>query len=288
MDRGVIAAPGIISPLPQGFNMKRSISPEELRYYVLYWDQVVIPGNNLIYIGIPEEDDLIACGAIQRPRIEFQGSFQGDQITYALLSCQSIVAKSLVKDSSTEWVIHQIGRNVVFPDEFNEEKNILRVDLASILPVPSAGTPINEILEFKERRKSELNELHEALDEFYIQIITSPDPDLAKKKAVARLQDSIASLGKVSHERFSVSRQFDFTAELNLDGKQISIGAASGAAIDFFANGFTIPIATFLGAAASIIRIKSSFTKTFKPAENNTKLAYLSSASAEKIVANDS
>ncbi len=60
MDRGVIASPGIITPLSQGFRMERSISPEELRYYVMYWDKVVIPRNNLVYIGVPEEEDLIA------------------------------------------------------------------------------------------------------------------------------------------------------------------------------------------------------------------------------------
>ena len=288
MERGVIASPGIITPLPQGFRMERNISSEELRYYVLYWDRVVIPGNNLVYIGIPEEDDLIACGAITRPRIVFEGSFQGDQVTHAMLSCQSIAAKELVGDKSTDWVIHQIGHTAVFPSDFNEERNIIRVDLARTLPVPSADTPICEILEFKERRQSELKELHDALDEFYEQILVAPDPELTKMKSVTRLQESIAALGKVSKEKFSISRQFDFSVQLNLDGKEISVGAASGAIIDFFATGFTIPIATLLGAAVSTIKIKSTHTATFKPAGANTKLAYLSRASTEGIISGDS
>ena len=59
--------------------MERSLSAEELRYYILYWDEVVIPGNNLVYIGVPEEEELISCGAISRPRVAFQGAFQGDR-----------------------------------------------------------------------------------------------------------------------------------------------------------------------------------------------------------------
>src|SRR5436190_9929012 len=116
MDRGVIAAPGIIRPIAQGFVMERPLSQEELRYYVLYWDKVVIPGNNLVYIGIPEEEALIASGAISRPRVAFSGSYHGDQLTYALLSCQSLVAAKLVKESNSDWVMHQIGDSVVVPD----------------------------------------------------------------------------------------------------------------------------------------------------------------------------
>lgn len=284
MDRGVIASPGIIIPLAQGFRMDRSISPEELRYYVMYWDKVVIPGNNLVYISIPEEEDLISCGAIERPRIGFQGSFQGDQITNAILACQSIVASELVHDKSTDWVIHQVGNSIICPDEFKQQRNIIRVDLASVLPVPSGNTPINEVLEFKERRSAELKELHEALDEFYEQILSAPDPDLASKKAVSRLQESILSLNQVSSEKFERSRKFDFSVELNLSGKDISVGASSGAIIDFLATGYTIPLATLVGAIASTINIKSKSTNTFQPASENTKLAYLSHASQEGVI----
>lgn len=284
MDRGIIASPGIITPLPQGFKIERSISSEELRYYIMYWDKVVIPGNNLVYIGLPEEENLISCGALERPRISFQGSYQGDQITSAMLACQSIVASNLVNDKSTDWVIHQIGSSAIYPEEYNQQRNIIRVDLANALPVPNAETPINEILEFKERRSSELKDLHDSLDEFYEQILTAPDPELASKKSVSRLQESILNLNVVSNERFKRTRKFDFSAELNLSGKDISVGASSGALFDFLATGYTIPIATIIGAIASTINIKSKSTNTFMPASENTKLAYLSRANEEGVI----
>jgi len=78
MDRGVIASPGSINRLPKGFQMERSLSIDELRYYILYWDKVVIPGNNLVYIGLPEEELLIESGALERPQIGFSGRFEGD------------------------------------------------------------------------------------------------------------------------------------------------------------------------------------------------------------------
>lgn len=104
------------------------------------------------------------------------------------------------------------------------------------------------------------------------------------KKAVSRLQKSILNLNKVSNEKFEHSHKFDFSVELNLSGKDIFVGASSGALLDFLASGYTIPVATIVGAIASTINIKSKSTNIFQPASENTKLAYLSHASQESVI----
>ena len=62
MRRGIIAPPGKIQIRQEGFQMNGSLTPEEIRYYLMYWDKVVIPDNNLIHIGFPEEEELIEWG----------------------------------------------------------------------------------------------------------------------------------------------------------------------------------------------------------------------------------
>lgn len=277
MKRGLIAAPGIINRLPEGFEMKRSLSLDEMRYYALYWDKVVIPSNNLVHIGVPQEDAFISAGAIERPNIGFQGSYEGNQLTDAILSCQSIVAKELVKDKTMDWVIQQFGDECILLDNYSEERNTLRIDLAACLPVPTGEVNIHDILEFKEQRKNEFITLHEYLDEFYEEALSSPDQDLASKKALSKLAKSIDDLDKVTHERFQKSNKHDLSAELNLYGRDIWIGAAAGAGLDF-ASGFTLPIATIAGALMSTVRVTAKTTRTFQPAEKNLKLAYLSDA----------
>ncbi len=284
MDRGIIAAPGIIIPLDQGFRMERSISAEEIRYYVMYWDKIVIPGNNLIYITIPEEEQLLAEGAISRPRVVYQGSFSGDQITAAMLYCQSLVAEKLLPERSTDWVVHQIGNEAAFPSGLSGERNVIRVALAGALPVPEAETPIADILEYKERRRDELHDLHDALDEMYLSILSTPDHDLATKKTVARLKESISNLESASSERFQKSRKYDLEVQLNLSGKDIAAGASAGALIDFFSNGFTIPLATIAGAALSALKIGIKAVQTFNPAADKQKLAYLCRAAQEHLI----
>lgn len=284
MERGIIAAPSIIEPLPEGFVIVRDISPEELRYYILYWDKVVIPSNNLVQMGVPEEVELLRSGAIERPKVVFQGSFSGNDTTDAILSCQSIVASELVKKKDIDWVIHQIGKKTVFPESFSANKQVVRVQLINSLPVPDGSTPIDDILEFKEKRKSELTTLHETLDAIYFDILNSPDIDLSTKKSISNFQQSLFDLEKVSKEQFKKSRKYDFSVDLSINGKDIAIGAASGAVLDFYANPLNIPIATVVGSLASILKVCAKASKTFEPAQENSKLAYLSNAREENII----
>lgn len=277
MNRGIIAAPGIIHRLQDGFKMERSLSLDEMRYYVLYWDKIVIPGNNLVYIALPQEEAFLEVGAIERPRIEFGGSYQGDEITNAILSCQSLVAKELMKDKETDWVIQQFSDECILLDKYIKEKNTLRVDLASCLPVPTGKINIHDILKFKEQRKDEFIALHEYLDSFYEQALRSPDQDLSSKKAISNLARSIENLDRVTKERFEKSKKYDLSTELNLRGRDIFLGASAGALLDQLSNGLTFPLATIAGTIISTINLSAKSTLTFQPAEKNLKLAYLSS-----------
>ena len=95
---------------------------------------------------------------------------------------------------------------------------------------------------------------------------------------MSKLAKSIDDLDKVTHERFQKSNKHDLSAELNLYGRDILIGAAGGVAGLDFASGFTFPIATIAGGLLSIVRVTAKTTRTFQPAEKNLKLAYLSDA----------
>jgi hypothetical protein len=264
--------------------MERSISKEELRYYILYWDKVVIPGNNLVYIAVPEEEELIASQAIARPRVQFQGTYQGSQVTDAILGCQALIAGKLVQDKTVDWVLHQIGDSLALPSKFVSQRDTIRVALANTLPVPDAGVPVQEILKFKQSRKDELVELHDSIDELYFEVLNSPDQGLATKKAVLRLQSAIQNIDKISHERFKKTRKYNLSVELNLNGKDIIAGASAGALIGFFGGGFQIPITVAIGAVVPMIKIKAKASYTFEPAKENAKLSYIANASKEEII----
>jgi hypothetical protein len=284
MYRGVIAAPGIITPHQNGFTLQRSLSKEELRYYLLYWDNIVIPGNNLVYVGLPEETELIGCGAIYRPIVNFQGPYGGDKLTNAILSCQSIVAQELMQDKNVDWVIHQIGDSVILPRNSAPKQHTIRVALSNILPVPDEHVRIADILEFKHKRRDELTQLHNQLDYLYFEVLNSLDQSLATKKVISSLRSAINDLNKVSTEKFKKTKKYNFSAELNINGKDIISGVSRGALIGFLANPFIIPITSILGGLVTLIKISTKLSYTFEPAKDNSKLAYISIASKENIL----
>lgn len=285
MQRGVIASPAIISIHGDGFTMERSISAEEVRYYALYWDKIVIPGSNLVYVGIPEEDVLIETGVIDRPRVGFSGSWGGADLGHSFALAQSAVAKKLIEeDKATDWVIHQIGTTLSLPSEFLERRNTLRLDLINLLPVPSGDVPIVEVLEFKHRRADELISLHLKLELAYLEALKSPDQDLAAKLAIRELDEAIRDLQSVTSEKWQRTSKFDFSVELNLDGSRLSQGVAAGAAFDFFTNGFAIPVGAIIGGVASVFKLKASHSSAFIPAAKKEKLAYLSHARTEHLL----
>lgn len=285
MSRGVVAAPAIINIQGDGFMMERGLSPEEIRYYALYWDRVVIPGSNLVYVGLPEEEVLIESGVVERPRVGFQGSFGGAELGHSFAIAQSLVAKKLIEeDRSTEWVLHQIGNRLNIPNEYREERHSLRFDLINLLPVPCGEVPIPDVLEFKHRRATELEALHQTIESAYVEALRNPDPDLGLSTAIRDLKASLDNLDAVSNERWDKTRKFDFSASFNLDGGKFVQSVAGGAAFDFFTNAFTLPVGTIAGGIASLLKLKASYCSSFKPAANNETLSFLSHASDEGII----
>ncbi len=285
MERGVVATPGIIHVRGSGFTLERSLSPQELRYYALYWDKVVIPASNLVYIGIPEENTLIETGVVSRPRVQFRGSFSGAEVGNSFAIAQAEVGKKLIaEEPSVDWVLHQFGSSLAIPNQFSCELRTVRFELVNLLPVPSGDVPMPDVLEFKERRRDEFANLHKCLDEAYLEALRSPDPRLGSRIAVGNLREAIASLDAVSTESWKRTTKYDFSAELNIELARIAQGAAAGAAFDFFLIAMTIPVGTIAGAIVSAFKLSAKASSTFEPAQGRLKLSYLSHARNEHIL----
>lgn len=285
MTRGVIASPAIINIISGGFHMERAISPQEVRYYALYWDKIVIPDSNLIHIEIPEEEVLVQTGVIERPGVRFEGRWGGSDMGYSFALAQAEVAKKLIAhDNTTDWVVHQIGSSLILPNEFMEARNTIRCELVNVLPVPPGDAPIADVLDFKQRRSDELNNLHVHLECAYLEALKSPDPELSKKSAIRELSRSIADLERVSSEKWQRTSKFDCSFELNLNSVNLSKAIAASAVLDFFSNVFSVPISPALAGVASLFNIKACYNSTFTPAAKQDKLAYLSHARHEKLL----
>ncbi len=286
MIKGIIAAPARFTGGGSLIGTDRDLTSQELRYFLLYWDKVVIPTTDLLHLSIPEEKEFLSTGVIERPRFRVpDGTFDGSGIAKAHVAAQTSIARDLIEsDKTTDWVLHQIGEDLILPTDDTFEQQSIRVDLVNLLPVPDAGFPIPDILEFKERRSQELLHLHSSLDNFYLEILSSPDPSLKSKAVVTELKTAIANLSSVSGESWKSTKKFDISAELNISGSNMVSAAAAGAVVDFYSNLFTMPVATIAGAVGSMIKAKCKYSKSFKPAKDKQVLSYLAKAHEEKVL----
>lgn len=288
MKRGIITNTGrMVRNNSQSVSLSGGLTDNDLNYYLLYWDKIVMPTNNIIHMAIKNEEELIKSNILERPRIAFSswstnvkdGSFD------PFIIAQSIVANNLLStDKLTDWTIHQLGEQIVIGNDQKKEFEAIKVELLKCLPVPNGELNFQEILEFKEKRKDELFELHSKVDSMYLDILNSPDKNLAKRKSISEFNKSIKNLDSVTKERFKSLTKYNLTTELNLNGKDLSMAAASGAVFDFYTNGLTIPIATVFSGLASLIKIKANRTTSIEKAENKLKLSYLAEATKKGII----
>lgn len=280
MKRGVIASPGLIQPLPEGFRMERSINDQELAFYVLYWDDVIIPDNNLVSISVPQQQQYIDSGAISRPKVVYGGSYQGDMVTNAILGVTAVVASEKVKSSDEDWVLHQFGSEHVLPEDISASKETLRLLLHNTLPTPNADVPLVEILEFKERFKSARSALHDCLDETYQEVLAAPDAQLHARKAISRLKDEIRGfelddVKKSGWSRFSLNVEFKITPE-----KLMQVG--KGVGIDLI-SGSPVPVATLINTVASFFELGAGSTRTVGSSKSD-RLGYLTAGRNAGVV----
>ena len=284
--RGIIATAAQINLHSNGFSIDSKndgLSVNDIKYFLLYWDKIIIPANNFVYVEIPYEKDLVESNIIDRPKVVLQGSFRGSEIGKAMLYGESKIVEGKIKDKKIDWTIHQFNKQLILPDNKIIKKKIFKFELMNMLPVPNDNVHIFDIIDFKERRKDEFLALHNTLDELYFEILKSPDSDLKHLKTIKNLQKAINNIEKVQKEKFKLFTKYDLTAEINISGKDILEGITFGSIIDSHI-GTQIPFATIIGTIAPMFKISIKKSITFSPLENKLNLAYLSKANKEKII----
>ncbi|NEG91078.1 DUF6236 family protein [Leclercia adecarboxylata] len=286
MDRGVVfsGCELLKTDNGDGFRTGKWISPLELNYLSLYWDRLVSPTNNIFHASFKNEDELIRCGLLTRPVFRRHGFFDGKGMTdfYAETHAKTI---DILRNSEgkVDWRMHFLNDQINLKPELARDSEVIRFELASLLPVPPESVDLHDILEFKERRKPELTALHEYLDELYFEIKRSGDINLQRAKALSNLGKAINDIARLNHEgwrspiRFSISTSFEF------DLTQ-AFGSLAGAALAL--NGpHPYDILGGLGTVVSIlggcIKISPHFQSILATGDHN--LAYISKGKSEGI-----
>lgn len=245
----------------------KGIDLQELRFALLFWDQLDFPANSFIRMpGGPDVDFLEAAGILKRTDVRVVGS--GD-LAQMYLAAHLHAFRSLDRKQPGMWSLGSGINSVSFPDQELEDKRGILVRLHQAVPVPDKEVPLNEILEFKAKHQDELAAFRYHLDGIYQRILAAGDGELALFAEVASLERSISDYIKAA-KRFSLPFvNVSFDANLNVWSGLIAGGFT-------YKAGFDIVSSLLAGATASALSIGPTFSLKGRGA-NATPFRYVSS-----------
>ena len=286
MRRGALCFPAKIEKHDdgRGFKATEFIGRRELNYYCLYWDELVIPDNSLISIGIDGEGDFINAGFLRRPRVNYADYAGRDSNYDHMIYVQQKVAQELKKEKrSTHWFMGHIGSDIDVYDGVSTPSLI--IEFTRALPVPVSNVHVDDILKFKEHRRDEIDAVHEFINELYIEVRKSSNPNLEEARSFNRIESALRDLNKSFFEKWKELRLFDLSVNKELNGSDI-YSAFLGLQAAYLATQNQIAPAILHGATAALPSVLSriSFKSIREKDTDRSKLKYIAKASDVGIV----
>lgn len=221
-----------------------------LREYLLYWDKIDFPDNNVISIGSSSDVQfLMNAGVLTRTDVRLVNFRENIGYCYIYAQVEALRIKS--RDEPGQWSLAQAGNYLFIPPELSRETRSIEIELYNVLPVPSEDVSLEDILKFKERRRSELLAFRMFMDELYIEVIASGDIPRAKSAALNRLEVSLQDLNKAVNEYWISKWMSSLKVELNIPN--IITHAIAGGTMSV-AFGISPAVGAAIGAASAAIK----------------------------------
>lgn len=279
MDRGVVVSPYFtFDGKSLHFPGLVGIESTNLKHYLLYWDKVEFPNNNMIHIGdAPEFEFLYQENVLQRTSVNISG-YSGN-IGDAYLIAQAVAVRELNDREPGKWTLAQNCTQLVLPQNMSSQTEAVEFELYNILPSPGDDVSYEDLLNFKEKRKNELASFRSCMDDIYLEITNSGDIPRAKNVAITNLENSISDLTVVANESWSSKFLSGFKVEISIPN--IIDNSVKGVGIAAMTS---LPIS--LGAAAGAVASVIKFDFSTAPRVSGTQdicsdFAYISSVNRE-------
>lgn len=229
--KGLIIPTGvIITDSEDSTQMGGGIDPALIRNWVMFWDEFICPDNNLISIGLPPDlDYLQKQDLLIRNRVPFSGGVSSGDFGKLFLAAQEITYMQKNAEEPGKWSMAQSEGIIKGQSKASGTEACLVFELINSIQLPDRLVPINEILEFKEKRRDELSAFHTYLEEIYLRISASKDIPRSKTHELAKLESAISEYNRTVQEKFQ--NRLLSSLRVILDRSLItSAGMAMGAA----------------------------------------------------------
>ena len=213
----IISSPTEIDLDRNAVKVAGGIDGQELRLAALYWDRLAWPASRGVYVaGGPDEDFLQKVGMLSRPDHTAYGS-----VAAVVADSYIAVLRELDEKEPGQWgvslgekTLKIVGGTLANVPGFSPANN-LQVELIRAIPVPDKDVPLAEVLEFKRKRKDELERLREELDKIQDRVRNALHHEAELAKAKIEIDRACADAIKVASEWQWPFRLTNFRASYN-------------------------------------------------------------------------
>ncbi|MBA6339279.1 hypothetical protein H4J57_19005 [Colwellia sp. BRX8-7] len=229
--KGLIIPSGtIITDSGRSTHFGGSIDPALIRNWVMFWDEFICPDNNIVSAGLsPELEFLQQNNLLIRNRIPFSGGIGSGDFGKLFLAAQEITYMQKKVEEPGKWSMAQSEGIIIGQCNSQNTEACLVFNLINSIQLPDRLVPINEILEFKEKRRDELLAFHSYLEDIYLRVSVSKDIPRSKTHELAKLELAISEYNKTVREKFP--KRLLSSLRIILDRSLLtSAGMAMGAA----------------------------------------------------------
>lgn len=194
-ERGVLISPKIVIT-EYSFEISSGVDPHELRSALLFWDEIAISTNPFVYVDPgPDVNYLVDCGLIKQVRSNVTEMGPGSYERIHLPAFTQLDAQEPGK-----WSMAMGANSFQFLGMPAGAAENMLAHLVAAIPIPNSDMAIEDILEFKQRRISELKRLQAEIDKIGEIIKTAESPATELNKQAKFIDDSCVALLRTAKE----------------------------------------------------------------------------------------
>lgn len=192
----------------------------------LYWDKIILTNNNIIHVGYdgsPGVLELKKEGILYEEEIKIFG--RGNIGTILYDGYMDYLIESLSREDFNI-VANDVGSVLIKNGNNINNKNGELLTLINAIPEPDPSVNIHEALEFRLKRRHNLKNLMDKLNELNSRILTAENKDQELKKALKEIDTACSEVIKLYGEskiKFNLS---EVKLNFNLPEIATNVGAA--------------------------------------------------------------
>ena len=155
------------------------------------------------------------------------------------------------------WALAQGESSLSIKNRVLEEGRGALVELVRAIPVPNRDVPLNDILEFRAKRRDELLRLRQEIESFFAAVNNASDKQFELQRHITQIDTACADILKVGREWRLPLRLADLKASFELRPFAALVAGAGGWK---WGEEYEMPaIAAALGVMAASLKINQDF-----------------------------